>query len=100
MICKNCQINERKTPFDWCTECLDSQELTTKWFPQRQREPRRISETHFKREVPEGHHIHRKDCNHDNNDPENLICLSLEQHIKIHELAGDDILSRILRRML
>jgi hypothetical protein len=25
--------------------------------------------------------------------------LSLEQHIKIHELAGDDIPLRILRRM-
>jgi hypothetical protein len=100
MICRNCKINECEDPFDWCTECLDSQELTTKWFPQRQSEPRRIWETHYKREVPEGYHIHHKDGNHDNNDPENLICMSLEQHIKIHELAGDEIPLRILRRML
>gem|GEM_PF-5083375 len=99
MICKNCQVNEREEPFDWCTECLDSQELTTKWFPQRQREPRRIWETYYKRGVPEGYHIHHHDGNHDNNDPANLICVSLDEHIKIHESAGDEIPLRILRRM-
>ena len=39
----------------------------------------------FVGQIPEGFHIHHKDENTDNNDPENLEALSPEEHNKIHQ---------------
>lgn len=40
-------------------------------------------------EIPEGMHIHHVDGNHENNDISNLICVSPEDHYKLHKAQGD-----------
>lgn len=42
-----------------------------------------VWEAHHGREVPPGHEVHHKDSNTLNNDPDNLECLSHEQHAAI-----------------
>jgi hypothetical protein len=39
--------------------------------------------------IPKGYHIHHMDGNHSNNDISNLICVSPEEHHKIHLSQGD-----------
>jgi hypothetical protein len=52
--------------------------------------PRRMRSDHRKiykehhGPIPEGYHIHHKDLNHKNNDPENLEALSPDDHAKKH----------------
>ena len=44
----------------------------------------RVVWEHFNGPVPEGHHIHHKDENRANNQPENLECLPGASHISHH----------------
>jgi hypothetical protein len=38
--------------------------------------------------IPDGHHIHHADFDQDNNDPSNLVCLTPEEHIRVHQEHG------------
>ena len=44
---------------------------------------------YYKSVIPKGHEVHHIDGNPENNEPTNLICLPLSEHIKIHEENGD-----------
>jgi Lhr-like helicase len=54
---------------------------------------RRLYEQHFgpipKDEQGRTYDIHHKDGNHKNNDPSNLVALSIEEHYKVHYDRGD-----------
>lgn len=54
---------------------------------------RKIYERHFgpipKDDQGRSYHIHHRDRNHNNNNPENLQAVSLEEHYQIHLEAGD-----------
>lgn len=54
---------------------------------------RKIYEKHFgpipKDDQGRSYHIHHRDGNHNNNNPENLQAVSLEEHYKVHLEAGD-----------
>lgn len=39
--------------------------------------------------VPSGHHVHHRDCNVFNNDPENLAVLSISDHKWLHKQFGN-----------
>jgi len=39
--------------------------------------------------IPKGYHIHHIDGNHNNNDINNLVCVSAEEHHNIHLVQGD-----------
>lgn len=42
--------------------------------------------------IPEGHCVHHRDCNVDNNDKENLVILSNSDHRWIHKQYGSSTL--------
>lgn len=44
---------------------------------------RRIYEQNFG-PIPKGHHIHHIDGDHSNNNPENLMCMTAQEHFRIH----------------
>ena len=44
---------------------------------------RRIYESHFG-PIPKGYHIHHIDGDHSNNNPENLMCVTAQEHFRIH----------------
>lgn len=46
---------------------------------------RKIWEKHNNKKIPEGYEIHHIDGNRNNNDPNNLMCVSIEEHIEIHK---------------
>ena len=52
---------------------------------------RKIWEDHNSQKIPPGYHIHHIDGNKDNNNPENLQCLSAEEHWMVHYLQGDPV---------
>ena len=52
----------------------------------------------YPKAIPRGWHIHHIDGNHRNNFPDNLVCLTIEQHIKIHAKQGDEKATRLLMR--
>lgn len=70
-----------------------------------QREPsamqyRQIWEQYNNQTIPEGHEIHHIDGNRSNNDPSNLLCVSIEQHLEIHRKQEDwGAVHAILARM-
>lgn len=49
---------------------------------------RRIYEQNFG-PIPKGHHIHHIDGNHSNNNPENLMCVTAQEHYDIHYSQKD-----------
>lgn len=53
------------------------------------RPARRIWEDFFRVKIPRGYVIHHKDGDISNNDPHNLLCLSREEHPKLHIIKGD-----------
>lgn len=50
---------------------------------------RKIWEEFHKTKIPENYEIHHIDGNRKNNDPSNLICVSIEQHLDIHKNQND-----------
>lgn len=50
--------------------------------------------------IPDGYEIHHLDGNHENNSPENLICVTIEEHLHIHKTQQDwGAVQAILMRM-
>ena len=101
MLCKNCGINEREEPFGWCTVCLDVPRPPIDDTPHKKvdrHKARRAYRSYHKDGIPHGYHIHHIDKNPENNESSNLLCLSLEQHIAIHERDGDNSAVSILKR--
>jgi hypothetical protein len=39
--------------------------------------------------IPKGYEIHHIDGNHNNNDIDNLKCVSIQEHYEIHKKQGD-----------
>lgn len=61
---------------------------------------RKIWELHHNQTIPEGHEIHHLDGNRNNNDPLNLKCVSIQEHLEIHTLQNDwGAVQAILARM-
>ena len=50
---------------------------------------RKIWEKHHGKTIPENHEIHHLDGNRSNNNIDNLICVSMEEHLEIHNKQGD-----------
>jgi hypothetical protein len=50
---------------------------------------RKIWEEYYKLKIPPGYHIHHIDGNRENNHPNNLMCLSPEDHHNLHLSRGD-----------
>lgn len=61
---------------------------------------RKIWENYNNQKIPENYDIHHIDGNHNNNDPQNLICVSLQEHLDIHYKQKDwGAVQAILLRM-
>ena len=61
---------------------------------------RKIWETHNNKKIPDNYEIHHIDGNRNNNSPENLLCVSIEEHLKIHKSQHDwGAVQAILMRM-
>lgn len=52
---------------------------------------RKIWQDHHNQSIPKGWHIHHIDGNHENNHPDNLMCVSPYVHWCIHLLQGDPV---------
>ena len=50
---------------------------------------RKIWEEYTSLKIPKGFHIHHIDGNRENNNPENLMCISPEEHFNLHLVQGD-----------
>lgn len=50
---------------------------------------RQVWEEHNKKSIPEGYEIHHIDGDRSNNAPENLLCVSIEEHLDIHAKQKD-----------
>lgn len=61
---------------------------------------RKIWEEYNKKTIPEGYEIHHIDGNRTNNEPTNLLCVSIEEHLQIHKQQEDwGAVQAILARM-
>jgi hypothetical protein len=61
---------------------------------------RKIWEEHNQQSISDGYEIHHKDGNRANNNPDNLLCLSIEEHLEIHRKQEDwGAVQAILARM-
>ena len=61
---------------------------------------RKIWEQYHKQTIPAGYEIHHIDGNRTNNSPSNLLCVSIEDHLKIHKQQEDwGAVQAILARM-
>ena len=64
---------------------------------------RKIWETYNNKKIPDNYEIHHIDGNRNNNNPENLLCVSIHEHLEIHKKQNDwaavqAILARIENR--
>lgn len=60
----------------------------------------RIWEKYHNKNLPKNMEIHHIDGNHNNNDPENLLAVTIEEHLKIHQDQKDyGAVQAILLRM-
>lgn len=60
----------------------------------------RIWEDYNGQKLPQNMEIHHIDGNHDNNDPNNLLAVTIEQHLEIHQKQNDyGAVQAILMRM-
>lgn len=50
---------------------------------------RKIWEITNNKKIPKGYEIHHIDGNHDNNEPDNLKLVSIEEHLEIHKQQKD-----------
>jgi hypothetical protein len=74
-------------------------------LPSRKRKPRDSRKARqvwikHKGVIPDGYHIHHIDGDPMNNDITNLACLSLKQHIYVHERQGNTQAVKLLRKAL
>lgn len=53
------------------------------------RRARRLYRKLYTRPIPHGWHVHHIDGNALNNTPNNLLCVSVPQHIALHQEIGD-----------
>ena len=61
---------------------------------------RKIWEEYHGKDIPAGYEIHHIDGNRSNNDPSNLLCVSIEEHLQIHKQQEDwGAVQAILSRM-
>lgn len=61
---------------------------------------RKIWEEYNQTSIPDGYEIHHIDGNRINNDPTNLLCVSIEEHLQIHKQQEDwGAVQAILARM-
>lgn len=61
---------------------------------------RKIWESYHNESIPEKYEIHHVDGNRNNNHPDNLLCVSIEEHLKIHKTQEDwGAVQAILARM-
>jgi len=61
---------------------------------------RKIWEEYNQTSIPDGYEIHHIDGNNTNNDPANLLCVSIEDHLQIHKRQEDwGAVQAILARM-
>lgn len=61
---------------------------------------RKIWEEHHNVKIPNGYEIHHKDGNRKNNNIDNLVCVSIEEHLEIHMKQEDwGAVQAILARM-
>ena len=55
-------------------------------FGQQERRLHRVVWTHFNGEIPDGYHIHHVDHDVFNNDIDNLVCITMSEHMRHHAL--------------
>lgn len=61
---------------------------------------RKIWELYNCRSIPDGYEIHHIDGDHENSSPENLVCVTIEEHLQIHKTQEDwGAVQAILMRM-
>jgi hypothetical protein len=76
----------------------DFTKLTRLYCRERVRTARNGTRKVYPKKIPRGWHIHHIDGNHWNDWPDNLACVSIEQHIKVHTEQGDEKAARLLTR--
>jgi hypothetical protein len=103
-LCKNCGINEREEPYGWCSSCLDQprkpfdNEQPKRKIKSDRAKSRQVWRIANNKTIPKGWHIHHIDGNAMNNEPSNLVCITLENHIKIHQDKGDTAAVILLKK--
>lgn len=70
---------------EWAnTHPEETREIKRRWELENTLLHRKIWEDYFRVTIPDGFVIHHKDCNPNNNDPHNLLCLPPSEHTKLH----------------